>query len=61
MFKKQQIIRGIEEIPELIITVILNCIELIESHEQPEVLDSLLFSELSLRNGWLRKEEDQVC
>ncbi|MGK7940915.1 MAG: hypothetical protein AB4062_12360 [Crocosphaera sp.] len=60
MFKKQQIIQGIEEIPELIITVILNCIELIESHEQPEVLDSLLFSELSLKKGWLIKEEDQV-
>lgn len=60
MFKKEQIIQGIEEIPELILTVILNCIELIESHEQPEVLDSLLFSELSLTKGWLRKEEDQV-
>lgn len=60
MFKKEQIIQGIEEIPDFIITIILNCIELIESHEQPEVLDSLLFSELSLRKGWLREEEDQV-
>ena len=60
MLKKEQIIQGIEEIPDFIITIILNCIELIESHEQPEVLDSLLFSELSLRKGWLREEEDQV-
>ena len=61
MFKKQQIIQGIEEIPELLTTVIWNCIELIKSHEQPEVLGSLLFSDLSVRNGWLTKEEEQIC
>ncbi len=56
MNKKQQIIQGIEEIPEFILTVLLNCIELIESHEQYEVPDSFLFSELSLTKGWLTED-----
>lgn len=56
MNKKKHIIQGIEEIPEFILTVLLNCIELIESHEQYEVSDSLLFSEFSLTKGWLTED-----
>ncbi|ACB53529.1 hypothetical protein cce_4181 [Crocosphaera subtropica ATCC 51142] len=56
MNSKRQIIESIEEIPELILTVLLNCIELIESHEQYEVPDSLLFSDFSLTEGWLTKD-----
>ncbi|MDJ0600688.1 MAG: hypothetical protein QNJ37_17815 [Crocosphaera sp.] len=60
MIKKEKITQGIEDIPELILTIILNCIELMESHEQYEVSDSLLFSEFSLTKGWLTKDEEQA-
>ena len=60
MIKKQKIIQGIEEIPEFILTIILNCIELMESHEQYEVSDSLLLSEFSLTKDWLTKDEEQA-
>ncbi len=56
MNKKRKTIQGIEEIPEFILTILLNCIELLESHEQYEVPDSFLFSEVSLTKGWLRKD-----
>ncbi|WP_198648698.1 hypothetical protein [Cyanothece sp. BG0011] len=56
MNSKRKIIESIEEIPEFILTVLLNCIELIESHEQYEVPDSLLFSEFSLTKGWLSED-----
>ncbi|MEL4897708.1 hypothetical protein [Crocosphaera sp. Alani8] len=60
MIKKQQIIQSIEEIPEFILTVVLNCIELIESHEQYQVPDSFLFSKFTLTDGWLTREEEEV-
>ncbi len=56
MNKKQQIIQGIEEIPEFILTVLLNCIELVESHEQYEVPDSFLFSEVTSTKRWLGED-----
>lgn len=60
MSKKEQIIQGIGEIPELILTVLLNCIELVESHEQYEVSDSLLVNDFSLTEGWLTKDEEKA-
>ena len=56
MNNKQKIIQGIEDIPEFILTVLLNCIELLESHEQYQVPDSFLFSEVSLSKGWLSED-----
>ena len=60
MTTKQQIIQSIENVPEPILTKILNFIELVKSQEQSEVTDSLLLSESTLAKDWLTKEEEQA-
>ncbi|MEM8779716.1 MAG: DUF2281 domain-containing protein [Cyanobacteria bacterium P01_G01_bin.49] len=60
MTTKEQIIQAIEEVPEPILTKILEFIKLVKYQEPSEELDVLLLSESALAKDWLTEEEEKA-
>ena len=63
MTTKQQIIQAIEEVPEPILTKILDFIELLKRQEKSkdiDSLDTLLLSESALAKDWSTSSEDEA-
>jgi hypothetical protein len=57
---KELILQEIENIPENLLQEVLDFIQFLQVKHQPEILETMLLSESSLRKDWLRTEEEEA-
>jgi hypothetical protein len=60
MSKKQILISEIEQLPDELVTEVMDFVTFLRIKASNESVETALLSESSLRKDWLRKEEDDA-
>jgi hypothetical protein len=60
MSKKQMLINEIEEVPELLLSEVLDFVHFLKNKIIREKMDNSILSQSSLEKDWLKPEEDEA-